>query len=119
MNHRQDAKRIVDRFVEAFSANDASLAPLAGDIIHSGPMLPEPLRGEIEVRRHIAEVAPFVARMEIRRMVAEDGSAAVIFKLEGLNGAVIEGAEFFRFRNGLICDDRVFFDTRALIQGST
>ena len=118
MSHRQDAKRIVDRFVEAFNANDAGLAPLASDVVHSGPMLPEPLRGEAEVRRHIAEVAPFVTRMEIRRMVADGESAAVVFEFEGLNGAVVEGAEFFRFRNGLICDDRVFFDTRALIQGS-
>lgn len=118
MNHQQNVRNIVDRFVEAFNTNNAQIAPLAGDVIHSGPMLPEPLRGETEVRRHIAEVAPFVARMEIRRMVAEDDSAAVIFELKGLNGVVIEGAEFFRFHNGLICDDRVFFDTRSLLQGS-
>lgn len=118
MSNPPDIKTTVNRFIEAFNSNDASVAPLAADVVYSGPLMPEPLRGEPAVRQHIAEIAPFVARLDLKWMIAEADSAAAVFEFEGLNGVVIEGAEFFRVRDGLICEDRVFFDTRPLIQGS-
>ena len=118
MSNQADTRSIVDRYIEAFNAKDANLAPLAGDVVYGGPLMPEPLRGEQAVRQHIAEVAPFVARMELKWMIIEGDSAAAVFEFEGLNGVVFEGAGFFRTRDGLICEDRVFFDTRPLIQGT-
>ena len=117
MSNPTDIHGIVARFIEAFNSNDASTVPLAADVVYSGPMMPEPLRGGTAVRQHIAEIAPFVARMELRRILVEGDSAAAVFRFEGLNGVVIEGAEFFRFRDGLICDIQVFFDSRPLIRG--
>jgi hypothetical protein len=117
MSNPPDIKTVVNRFVQAFNSNDASLAPLADDVVYSGPLMPEPLRGEQAVRQHIAEIAPFVARLKLKWMITEADSVAAIFEFEGVNGVVTEGAEFFRLRDGLICEDRVFFDTRPLIQG--
>jgi len=112
-----DIRGIVGRVIEAYTSGDTSDAPLADDVVHLGPMLPEPLHGAAEIRRHIAEIAPFIARMELKRLIVEGDSAAAIFEYEGLNGVVIEGAEFFRFRNGLICEQQVFFDTQPLFRG--
>ena len=43
---------------------------------------------------------------------------AVSLEFEGLNGVVIQGAEFFRVREGKICFDQIFFDTRPLLKGA-
>lgn len=119
MSNPPDIQSIVGRFVDAFNENDPDLAPLTSDVVYRGPMIPEPLRGEAAVRRHIDQVAPFVASLKIRRLVAEGDSAAAILEFTGVNGVVIEGADFFRFRDGLICEDLIFFDTRPLIRGSS
>ncbi len=84
-----------------------------------GPMMPEPVRGEAAVRQHISDIAPFVARMDPRLTVIEGDTAAVIMEFKGLSGVVIEGAEFFRVKDGLIFSDQVFFDTRALLKGAS
>jgi hypothetical protein len=118
MSDQLDIRSIVSHFIEVSETNDASRVPLARDVVYSGPMMPEPLRGEAAVRQHIAEIAPFVARLQVKWMVIQDDSAATVVEFEGLNGIRIEGAEFYRIRDGLISEIRVFFDTRPLIQGS-
>jgi len=118
MSDRSDVQQAVDLYFEAINSNDASIVPLAGDVVMAGPMLPEPLTGEVDVRRHIEEIAPFVARMNQKFTMIDGDSAAVILEFEGLNGVVIEGAEFFRVRNGRIDRDRIFFDTRPLFKGA-
>jgi ketosteroid isomerase-like protein len=119
MSRVPDIRGIVGRVIKAYAGGDASVAPLADDVVHRGPMLPEPLHGAAEVRQHIADIAPFIARMELKRLIVEGDSAAAIFEYEGLNGVVVEGAEFFRFREGLICEQQVFFDTQPLLRGSS
>jgi hypothetical protein len=118
MSNCPDTQHILAQVIGAYIENDASLAPLADDVVFRGPMVPEPLHGIASVRQHLADIAPFVARMQIKRVVSEGGSIAVVFEYEGGNGVVIEGAEFFRIRDGLICDMQVFFDTRSLIRGN-
>jgi hypothetical protein len=117
MNNPTDIRDIVRRVIEAYVNNDASEVPLDENVVHRGPMIPAPLRGAAAVRRHMTEIAPFVARMELKRLVTEGESAAVIFEYEGVNGVVIDGAEFFLIRDGLICEQQVFFDTGPLLRG--
>jgi ketosteroid isomerase-like protein len=119
MSNRKDVHALVGRVMQAYVDGDIDQAPLAEDAVHRGPMVPGALRGAAEVRRHIAEVAPFVKRMELKRLVVEGDSAAAIFEYEGVNGVVIEGAEFFHIRDGLICEQQVFFDTQTLFRGRT
>jgi hypothetical protein len=118
MSERSEVERAIQLYFAAINSNDASMIPLADDVIMSGPMMPEPISGEAAVRGYINDTSPFMARMERKETVIEENSAAVIVEFEGLNGVVIEGAEFISVKNGLICSARVFFDTRPLIKGA-
>jgi hypothetical protein len=118
MSERSEVERAISLFFEAINRNDTSIIPLADDVVMSGPMMPEPIRGEAAVRRYLGETAPFMARMDQKTTVIEGENAAAIVEFEGLNGVVIRGVEFFRVKNGLICSDQVFFDTRPLFKGT-
>ena len=56
--------------------------------------------------------------MNQKTTIIEGENAAVTLEFEGLNGVVVAGAEFFRVKNGLIHQARVFFDTRPLFKGT-
>lgn len=116
MDDRQQVQTALDLYFRAINENDVELVPLADDVEMSGPMMPEPVKGEGAVRQYLADIAPFVARMEQKFTVIEGDTAAVILEFEGLKGRVIDGAEFFRVRDGKIYYDRVFFDTRPLFR---
>ena len=116
MDDRQQIQTAVDLYFRAINENDVELVPLAGDVELSGPMMPEPMKGGTTVRKYLADIAPFVERMEQKFTVIEGETAAVILQFEGLNGRVFDGAEFFRVRDGKIYYGRVFFDTRPLFR---
>ncbi len=118
MSDRTDMERIISLYFEAINSIDASIVALTDDVEIRGPMLPEPITGEAAVRQHIADTAPFIARQVEKYSVIEGDSAAVILEFEGINGLIMEGAEFFRVRDGKICDMQNFFDTRSLIRGA-
>ena len=118
MSDRTAMERTVGLYFKAINSDDASIVPLADDVVFCGPMVPEPITGEAAVRQHIMDIAPFVVRRVEKFSVIEGDSAAVILEFEGLNGLVIEGAEFFRVRDGKICHIQNFFDTRKLMQGA-
>jgi hypothetical protein len=117
MTERSEMEQAIELYFRGINENNVDLMPLAEEVEFIGQMVPEPLRGERTVREHFANVAPFVERIECKRMVIDGNNVAVVLEFEGLNGVVIEGAEFFRLRDGLIYHDQVFFDTRPLIQG--
>ena len=117
MSERAEVERAIGLFFEAINANDASIAPLADDVVMSSPMLPEPITGEAAVRQYIDEIAPFMAHINLKTTIIEGESAAIILEFEGVNGVIIKGSRFFKLRNGLICSDQVFFDTRPLLKG--
>jgi len=118
MSERKQIEQAVKCYIEAINSDNAEIIPLAADVIMSGPMMPEPIHGETAVRLHLAETAPFIAQMSLKLTVIESNNAAIIVEFEGLNGLVIEGAYFFRFTGGLICQVQVFFDTRSLFTGA-
>ena len=118
MSDRTAMERTIGLYFKAIKGDDASIVPLADDVVLCGPMQPEPITGEAAVRQYIVDIAPFVARWVEKFSVIEGDSAAVILEFEGLNGLIMEGAEFFRVRDGKICLVQNFFDTRTLIQGA-
>ena len=119
MNGRSAVEQAVDLYFEGVNNNNAAVIPLADDVVFASPMLPEPITGEAAVRQHLADIAPFVARMDRKLVVIEGDNAAVTLESEGVNGVVIEGAEFFRIRVGKISFVQAFFDTRPLLKGAT
>jgi len=118
MSERSAVDQAVSLYFEGINSNNTAIIPLADDAVYTGPMVPGPITGEEAVRRHIAEISPFVARMDQKLTIIEDDNAAVILEFEGVNGVVIEGVEFFRVRDGKICLNQTFFDTRPLLEGT-
>lgn len=118
MSQRSAVDRAVSLYFEGINNNNAAIIPLADDVAFTGPMQPEPITGKEAVRQHIAEIAPFVTRMDPKLSIIEDENVAVILEFEAINGVVIESVEFFRVRDGKIYFNQTFFDTRALMKGA-
>ena len=118
MSERSAIERAIDQYLQATNSNDVSGIPFTEDVAINGPMIPEAIEGEAAVRQYVAEVAPFVARITRKTTVIDGNTAAIVLEFEGLNGVVIEGAEFFGFRDGRIAWAHTFFDTRPLIKGT-
>lgn len=118
MSERFEIEQAIHLFVDAVNSNDASKIPLTEDVTMSGPMMAEPTLGEAAVRQYINETSPFIAHMDILEILIDGDCAAIVMKFTGINGVVIEGAEFFRFRNGKIALDKIFFDSRRLFKGA-
>jgi hypothetical protein len=117
MSERSEVEQAISLFFEAMNTNDASIIPLADDVVMSGPMMPEPITGEAAVRQYLDETSPFMARIDQISTIIEGENVAVVVEFEGLNGVIIRGVEIFHVTNGLICSDQVFFDTRLLLKG--
>ena len=118
MSERSVVEQAVDKYLHATNTDEVRIIPLTEDVVIDGPMIPEPISGETAVRKYQGEVAPIVASIKRKMCVIEGVAAAIVLDLEGLNGVVIEGAEFFRVRDGRICWAQTFFDTRQLISGT-
>lgn len=118
MTTTHDMQHAVARLIEAIGSDDVRIIPLAGDVVYSSPLLPEPIEGEGAVRAHIAAIAPFVSRVELKRALYDGDSAALVIEFESVNGVVIEGTEFLRIEDGRIREIRVYFDTGPLLRGS-
>jgi hypothetical protein len=119
MTMNQDARRAAEGLIRALASNDAAVVPLAGDVEYGGPLQPEPLRGEAAVREHLAAIAPFLSRVELKRALYDGDSAALVLDIESINGVDIEGTLFLRVGNEGIRDIRVYFDTGPLLRGGS
>lgn len=118
MSDRVAIERAINLFIEAINRNDPGKIPLTEDAVMSGPMMAEPAVGAAAVRTYLAETSPFVAHLDLLKVIIEDSNAAIIVKFTGINGVVIEGARFFTFRDGKIASDKIYFDTRRLFKGA-
>lgn len=116
MSNREEIERIIGLYVEGINGNDVENIPLTADVEFHGSMLPEPKKGEAAVREHLAQTAPFLT-MQVKHLIVENDTAAAMIEMEAVNGVTVEGAAFFRFREGKICFDQGFFDTHRLITG--
>jgi hypothetical protein len=105
--------------MQALAGNDAGVVPLSGDVEYGGPLQPEPVRGEAEVREHLAAIAPFLSRVELKRALYDGDSAALVLDIASINGVAIEGTLFLRIANEGIRDIRVYFDTGPLLRGGS
>lgn len=118
MSDRSEVELAVSLYFEGMNTNNAAIIPLADDVVVTGPMMGEPIAGETAVRQYISEIAPFVVRLDRKLTTIEGDTAAVILEFEGVNGVIIEGAEFFKVRDCNIYFDQIFFDPRPLIKGA-
>ena len=117
MSDRTAVENAVSRYFDGMNSNNVDVIPLTGDVEFAGPMQPVPVRGEAAVRQLLAEIAPFIARMDRKLTLIDGDHAAVVVEFEGLNGVVLESVELFRVRDGAIAINQTFFDTKPLLAG--
>ena len=119
MTERSQIKDIIDDYIRAVNANDLSDVPFSPGVVMTGPMIPVPIEGAQAVREHLQNVAPFVKHFALLELVIEGEKAAGVFDYESINGIRFQACQFFRFENGAIAEDRVFYDTAILMRGRT
>jgi hypothetical protein len=117
MNQTEQTRSFILDYFEALNKRAAERIPIAENCRYSGSMLAGKIRGAETVREHITNIAPFIDRFEILRLVAEGPSGAVIVRLQGLGGKTIEGAVFFEVEDGRLTRVDNLYDTRQLVNG--
>ena len=115
--NRDRIRVLVEQYIQAMNENDMSGLPLDHNVVMTGPMIPTPIEGEEGVRNHLQQVAPFVGRLSLLDLVIEGDKAVAVMHYEGINGVRFEGCQYFRFDEGRITQDRVFYDTAPLLKG--
>jgi len=99
------------------NSDDASKLPLSEHVEYVGILTPEPIRGEVDVRAHIQETAPFMLNITRGEIVIDGDSCAVLSDFEAVNGVQTEGAYFLEVTDGNISRIRAVFDSRPLFSG--
>lgn len=118
MNNREEIARIIDLYIEGVNTENVDIIPLTDDVEFRGPMLPEPIIGEPAVREHLRQITPFF-NVELIYLIVENDTAAAMMDMETINGVKMQGAGFFRIRDGKICFDQGFSDTHRLFKGGS
>jgi len=119
LTSRAEVEAVILKFVEALNVDDASLVPLADDVVYYSLFSPDAIRGAADVRDHIQQIAPFMLNETFGKMIIEGGSAAVRTSFDSVNGIHSEGAYFFEVEGDRIHEVRALFDTRPMFKGKT
>jgi hypothetical protein len=117
MSQTEQTRSFIQDFFSALDERAAERIRIAENCCYTGSMLAGTIRGAADVREHIANVAPFIDRIEIGRVVVEGSSGAVLARLQGLGGKTIDGAMFFEVEDGQLTRFDNLFDTRQLVNG--
>ena len=115
MNQTERTRAFIQDYFAAVSAGRLEDIPIAADCCFPGSMLSDTIQGGEAVRGHIGQIAPFVERFELKRVVVEDTNAAVIVDLIGFGGRTVEGVVFFEVEDGQLKSMNNLFDTRQLL----
>ena len=118
MNNREEIQDLVELYIEAMNNDEVDTIPLTDDVEFRGAMLSEPIVGEVAVREHLRQIAPFF-NTRLIYLIIENDTAAAMMDIEMVNGTNHQGAAFFRVRGGKICYDQAFFDTHRLFKGGS
>jgi hypothetical protein len=115
LNQTEQTRAFVLDYFDALSGERLQDIPIAADCTYTGSMLSDIIRGGDAVREHIGQIAPFVERFELKRMVVEGADAAVIVDLVGFANRQVEGVVFFEVEDGSLKSMNNLFDTRQLL----
>ena len=115
MNQTEQTRAFILDYFDALSAGRLDEIPIATDCCYTGSMLSDTIRGGEAVLAHIGQIAPFVERFELKRIVVEGTEAAVIVDLIGFGSRKVEGVVFFEVEEGHLKSMNNLFDTRQLL----
>ncbi len=119
MSDSEHIESTIREFFAATTTEAAAALSLSEQVEMHGPMLPEPLHGEVAVFEHLKELAPFIKHTEVLEIVIDRNSAAARTLTHSIHGVELEGAYFFRIYQGQISRIRSLFDTRVLLAGGS
>ena len=117
MEDRSQVEAVISKFFEALNIDDASDVPLAKDVKYYGMLTSAPTCGEVDVRDHIQQIAPFMEDEKYDKIIIDNGSVAVRGEFDSVNGQHYEGAFFFEVQDSELTEVRVIFDTRRMFEG--
>ena len=115
MNQTEQTRAFIQDYFDAVSAGRLEDIPIAADCSYTGSMLSDNIHGGEAVRGHIGQIAPFVERFVLKRVVVEGADAAVIVDLIGFGSRKVEGVVFFEVEGGQLKSMNNLFDTRQLL----
>jgi len=117
LTNRAEVESIVLKFIKALNIDDASIVPLAEQVVYHGMFSPVPICGESDVRNYINQIAPFMLNETYSKMIIEGNSVAVMAAFDAVNGLHNEGAFFFEVEGDKISSIKALFDTRQMFAG--
>ena len=115
MIETEKTRAFIKDYFDALGADRLEDIPVAENCSYTSSMLSETIYGAAGVRQHIAQIAPFVERFEVKRMVVEGINGAVIVRLFGFGNKRVEGVVFFVVEDGCLTALDNLFDTRQLL----
>jgi predicted ester cyclase len=117
MRNRSEVVDVIHQFFETMNTNDVSALPFAEDVEYRGSLMPNPIFGVLEVRKHLEQIAPFVLKLKVEEIVIEDNCAAAITSFEAVNGVRFTASHFLRIKDGKISKVQSIFDSHPLFNG--
>ena len=112
-----DTKSAVALYFEGLQSGDVSDIPLDPDVRFLGPMLPEAVEGEAEVRALLANVAADFRTISAERILVDGEYSCAPFEFQVTDDNVppIAGVDCFRVVEGKIVEIQPFYDPRPLL----
>ena len=115
-NDKARIQGVIETYLRGINDDDVDSIPLSANSVMTGPMIPNTLEGEQPVRQHLADVAPFIARLKLVDLLIDGDRAVAVLHYEGINGVRLEGCEYFQVSDGEITQNRAFYDTAKLMR---
>ena len=112
-----DTRSAVELYFEGLGSGDVSRIPLGQDVRFVGPMFPQAVQGEAEVRELLANVAAGFKKMVAERILVDGEYSCAPFEFEVNDDNVppIAGVDCFRVVRGRIVEIQPFYDPRPLL----
>ena len=112
-----DTRSAVELYFEGLSSGDVSGIPLGQDVRFVGPMVPEAVQGEVEVRELLSNIAVGFKKMVAERILVDGEYSCAPFEFEVTDDNVppIAGVDCFRVVRGEIVEIQPFYDPRPLL----
>lgn len=110
----EDSRALAHRFLALWADSDVDgfTTLLAPDITFESPMAS--LRGRHDVAAAMSDFAALVTGIEILASAADGDDVLVLYDMHTRPYGTIRAAECYRFRDGLIAEDRLVFDSSPM-----
>ena len=112
-----DTRSAVELYFDGLNSGDVSRIPLDPDARFVGPMVPEAVQGEAEVRELLSNVAAGFKKITAERILVDGDFSCAPFEFEVHEDSVppIAGVDCFRVVKGKIVEIQPFYDPRPLL----